>query len=164
MNALNRFDGKTTTELKEALPLAAEPDQAGTLMHACWSEEPRLAVAATWVVKALVESGQGGHLDMPEMFTVLETADHWEVQLHLLQIVQYAPEAAVDQVAAVRRLLGAKKTLIRVWALDAFVRVAGVRGELRDEARAMIAAGLNDKAASMRARCRNLESLHHGDG
>ncbi|MCP5089139.1 MAG: hypothetical protein GY952_20350 [Rhodobacteraceae bacterium] len=159
MNALNRFDGKTTTELKEALPLAAEPDQAVTLMHACWSEEPRLAVAATWVVKALVEEGKGAHLDLAALFAVLESADHWEVQLHLLQVVQYAPEAAVDQVAAVRRLLGAKKTLIRVWALDAFVRIARVRGELRDEARAMVSAGLNDKAASMRARCRNLQGM-----
>ncbi len=156
---LARFDGKTTTELKEALPLAAQSDQADALLRACWSENPRVAVAASWVVKALIESGRAGYLDMPAVFEVLETADHWETQLHLLQIVQHAPEAAVDRVAAVRRRLAAQKTFVRVWALDAFVRIAGVRGELREEARALVEAGMQDKAASMRARCRNLQSL-----
>ena len=158
-NALARFDGTHTAELKEAVEVArAAPE--GALEAAC--SEAGLAVAATWVVKALLEQGAAERLDLEAVFATLPMVSEWEAQLHLLQAVQYAPFAAVDQSGAVEALLDAKKTLVRVWALDAFVRIAGERVALREQAKARVEAALVGSAASLRARARALDGICAG--
>ena len=85
--------------------------------------------------------------------------DRWETALHLLQIVQYAPDVALQQIGAIRRLMGHSKALVRVWALDAFVRLALVEDIYLPEARVLVEKALKGEAPSTRARARALNKL-----
>lgn len=152
-DALAEFDGTHTAPLIAALDVARA--DTGALVRLCGDAD--VAVAATWVVKALVERGDA--VDLGPVFDGLAGQADWAAQLHILQCVQYAPDAAVGQVDVIRALRGAKKALVQVWALDAFVRVADVAPELRDEASAAVATAISAKAASLRARARALKEV-----
>ncbi|WGI22560.1 hypothetical protein [Amylibacter sp. IMCC11727] len=154
--ALERFDGTHTAELVGAMDMA-RADVAG-LVALCF--DPDVAVAATWLVKALVEQGTDVTLD--HVFASLQAQTEWAAQLHILQCVQFAPMAAVAHVDAVRDLMGADKALVRVWALDAFVRIAQCAPKFRKDAKGFVEAALAAKAASLRARARNLKVVCAG--
>ncbi len=151
--ALARFDGVHTDALKAAMPSARE-DRVG-LVAACFEAE--LEVAATWVVKAFFEAGESEGLT--GVVGALPGAQNWAAQLHILQCVRFLPEAAVPVVGAIRPLLSSKRALVRVWALDAFVRVAEVRAELRLEAKGLVEEALEGGGASLRARARDLNVI-----
>ena len=154
--ALEQFDGTRTA------PLVAAKNEARSdldgLVALC--DDSVVAVAATWLVKALVEDGAA--IDLEQGFATLGRQTEWAAQLHLLQCVQHAPQKAVPQVAAIRELLTADKALVRVWALDAFVRIAEITPELRAETRGLVATALDAKAASLRARARDLKVICAG--
>lgn len=151
--ALARFDGKHTESLREAAQIAAESQCRG-LVEACF--DPDLTVAATWVVKHLVETNQAKHIDLTRAIQALP-GNRWpDAQLHLLQMVQHAPAACLGQTTQIRALLDAKKTLVRVWALDAFVRLATLQPVIQTEAKVLVKAAVLDERASMRARARDL--------
>lgn len=152
LEAFAAFDGKHVEPLKNAAGAVSNGD-ADALVDACVGVN---AVAATWIVKSLLKNDKAAGLDMHRVFAALGQSDGWEPVLHLLQSVQFAPDAAVAEVFAIRKLLAHSKTLVRVWALDAFVRVAIVEPEFLSEARALVTDALNGKAASLRARARAL--------
>lgn len=153
--AFAEFDGKHADPLRSA---AAEFDEsdAAELAAECHGE---YAVAATWVVKALLGEDRATSLDMNRVFAALRNKNHWETILHLLQSVQHAPEPALAHVFTIRGLLDHQKTLVRVWALDAFVRVAQVDGNFLPEARRLVDSALNTGAASKRARAKALRRV-----
>ena len=152
--ALGAFDGQHVGPLKAAVE-EFEDGHAGTLMSACESDDARRAVAASWMIKALSESGRVTPFDWSRIWRVLETSPDWECALHLLQTVQHAPHGPTyDQV---QPWLDHKRTLLRVWALDALVHVAGREPRYVDEARARVRGALADGPASLRARARALE-------
>lgn len=153
--ALMAFDGVHTAPLVAAKDVA-RADLDG-LVALC--DDADCAVAATWVVKALAEEGVA--VDLRGVIATLGRQTHWAAQLHVLQSVRFAPDA-VENVEDIRDLLNAKKALVRVWALDAFVRVADLRADLREEARALVSAALAGKAASLRARARDLKVICAG--
>lgn len=152
--AIHGFDG-TTQELRAAAEAFQAPD-AEILSSYLSSTVDRHRIAASWIAKSLIENGRGDFLELPEIFARLEQETAWEVQLHLLQSVQYAPDAALPQNDTLMGLLDHPKTLVAVWALDTWVRVALVRGDSLHMARSRVDAALSDPRASMRARARHL--------
>ena len=154
--ALSEFDGKHVARLRAVVD-AFDPAQAERLMRVCENGVARETVAASWVIKAVGERGNADAFDWPRLFRVLETAPDWECALHLLQSVQHVADGPTD--AQIRPWLDHTRLLVRVWALDAFVRLALHDDALRDEARARIATAQADGPASLRARARALEKL-----
>lgn len=104
-------------------------------------------VAASWVLKARAEKGGLDEAIARSVFEALPQLSEPDAILHALQMVQFAP---VADPALIRPFLTAKRTLHRVWALDALSRVAPV------EAAPIIEAALDDPSAAMRARARAL--------
>lgn len=153
--AFSAFDGKHVEPLKSAVAVFSN-DDADVLVDACVGVN---AVAATWIVKSLLESDLAAGLDMHRVFSALGQSDGWEPALHLLQSVQFAPDAAASEVFAIRKLMAHPKTLVRVWALDAFVRVAIAEPEFLSEAKTLVMDALSGKAASLRARARALAGV-----
>jgi hypothetical protein len=149
------FDGKDTTPLHAAIPRASKDPQL--LVESCSYGDSE--VAASWVLKALVEQEGVERFDMETAFAALHTKAEWQTNLHLLQLVKYAPEAATKYVAIVRDLMSADKVLVRVWALDAFVRIAGVAPEFRQQAAGAVEGALGKTPASLRARARVLKVI-----
>lgn len=151
--ALEEFDGTRVEPLLRAVPEAK--GNLGALV--CYCADPRLAVGATWLVKHLAEAGED--VDFHGVFQTLGAQDHWAAQLHILQIVQYRPELALAATVQVRALLDAKKVLVRVWALDAFVRIADLDADLRKEGKARVTEAMGATSASLRARAKNLNVI-----
>lgn len=139
--ALYAFDGKRVGGLK-TLVNADVPD-ADLLALLPGPHE----IAATWVLKARLDAGLLGEAAQKAIFAHLRHLTEPDAILHLLQMVQHAPFASVDDV---RPFLTHKRTLVRVWALDALARLAP------DEAAPLIEAALDDPSAAMRARARAL--------
>ena len=155
IQAILAFDGTDIAELKSAFAGFSETD-AFALAELCESPDANVSVAATWVVKALCEAGSGSQLDLPRIFAALPDAPDWQAALHLLQSVQFAPHAAASQESAILAHLEHDKTLVRVWALDAFCRLADSNLELASKARDKVNQALDDPKASVRARARHL--------
>ena len=134
----------------------SQSGQAELLVEACHGPD---AMAATWIVKALLEQERAATLDLGIVFTALRGEMRWEALLHLLQIVQHAPDAAMSEVFVIRGYLDHPKTLIMVWALDAFVRLALVDHTFLPEAHKLVEDAVVAKAASLRSRGRALQAL-----
>lgn len=153
--ALAEFDGRHAASLRR---VAADFDDqnAAELIRLCQSE---YSVAATWVVKVLLEAGRARAIDLEQVFGTLDVDALWEASLHVLQMVHLAPDAALAQVFTIRALLTHPKTLVRVWAMDAFVHVALAEPVYLPDARAIVARVGDQDPAFMRARARHLQDL-----
>ncbi len=158
IEAVLSFDGKHVDDLNSAARNFA-PSDGPVLIELCSSGESAHRVAATWIVKAVLETGGAAPLDLPAFFARLDVETDWEALLHLLQSVQHAPEAASARRAAVRNLLDHKKALVAVWALDAFVRIGLETGDGLEDARQRVETSLTYGKAAMRARARHLAPL-----
>ena len=158
IEAVLSFDGKHVDDLRAAAR-SFTPSDGPVLIELCSSGESAHRVAATWIVKAVLEQGSDASLDLPDFFARLDVETDWEALLHTLQSVQHAPVAASANRAAVRTLLDHKKALVAVWAHDAFVRIALETGDGLAEARQRVEAALVHEKASMRARARHLAPL-----
>lgn len=148
--ALHAFDGKRVAGLRSLVH--SNVTDAALLAELPGSHE----IAASWVLKARGEEGLLGEDTKDRLFDCLPELSEPDAILHLLQMVQHArpaPEAAGALAAAIGPFLTHKRTLLRVWALDAMARVAP------DEAAPLIEAALHDDSAAMRARARALQSL-----
>ncbi len=146
--ALAGFDGRRVAPLKAISQRALSPGAIETLLDNVPGENE---IGATWVFKALAEANFLPDRACTHTFAALPRLSEPDAILHVLQMVQYAPEVARDQVEAFRRLLGHRRTLVRVWAMDAAVRTA-----VPEEAERLIRAGLADPSKAMLARARRL--------
>ncbi|MEM7753580.1 MAG: hypothetical protein AAF230_09215 [Pseudomonadota bacterium] len=158
IEAILSFDGTHVAELKAAVS-GYDASEAPALIDFCESDNLGHRVAATWIVKGLLEMGAVTGLDLARVFDRLNHENAWEPLLHLLQSVQHADDAALPYRDAIRRCLAHEKTLVRVWALDALVRIALAHDAERADAREAVDAALSDPKASMRARARKLAPL-----
>ncbi|MEM9787055.1 MAG: HEAT repeat domain-containing protein [Pseudomonadota bacterium] len=138
------WDGKTTAQLVAVTDSLSPQDYPG-LLTACRSHDAVTARAASWVLKAAYERGA----DIPFPADLLAKDVHWEVVLHLLQSVQHVVVDLPTELIA--PYLTHAKPMVRAWALDAYVRLGAPDGS--DVLERMAA----DKAASVRARARNLQ-------
>lgn len=139
--ALYAFDGKRVAGLR-TLARSDTPDEA-LLAELPGDHE----VGASWVLKARAEAGALEEETGKALFDCLPKLTQPDAILHVLQMVQHAPAAAPD---VIKPYLMHKRTLLRVWALDALARVAP------NEAVPLVQAALDDPSAAMRARARAL--------
>ena len=169
--ALRDYDGRDTKFLKAlADQYAASADYVDCLIN-CYDAEPTtIADGATWLFLAWLRSdggggegdGEGG-LTSPQvdaMLAKLPALSSWGAQLHICQSARLFPidaDQALVLAEWLRPLLAAKKPFVRAWSLDAFLHVCTLLPSHAGEGRMALEAGLNDPAASVRARARNLE-------
>lgn len=157
--AVFSFDGKHVGDLKAALGAGFDAGEVDLLLDWCTHAEPSVPVAASWLLRGALEGGM--ELSKPQLLRYCAAANafsHWEPQLHFLQSVQFfgddrdVAEAALGVAESLR---DAKKTLVQVWAMDACVRLLVAKGDV-DAAQGLVDVALGHKAASYRARARNL--------
>lgn len=145
--ALYAFDGKRVAGLR-ALVSSNMPDSA-FLAELPGAHE----IAASWVLKARAEAGGLSEEAKASLYDCLPDLTEPDAILHLLQMVQYASPARPTSAEMIRPFLTHKRTLLRVWALDAMARVAPA------DAAPLVEAALQDESAAMRARARALQGL-----
>lgn len=156
-DAIHAFDGRTDDLKAAARGFGAA--EVGALSDYLDSSVVAHRVAASWIARAVIERGRGDLLDLPSFFGRLKGETDWQVLLHILQSVQFAPNAAVTHSGRIEELVNHPKTLVAVWALDAKVRIALVSGKGMVEARSLVETALSHPKASCRARARHLAPL-----
>ena len=161
LEAISAFDGKRVAPLEafcdEAIfdePLLRE------LVEICVHGETRQVTAASWI---LLQFARQNDKLVPELSKDLcrafcESQD-WEPQLHMLQAFSlFQLETEERELAAqrCRELSAAENKLVRAWSLYGLVCIAKEDPAFRDEAQKLCEQGLDDPAASVRARARRL--------
>lgn len=169
-DALAAYDGRNTADLRSIQSrLGNEAGYLTALIDLAASPQGAVADGATWL---LLDGLKKGATPSPDDVTRLlgklaELTDlaSWGAQLHICQSVRLLPlEAAkaakaaqVEPLAAfLGPLLTAPKPFLRAWSLDALVHLATIDPTLKPQAREALAAAQQDKAASVKARARNL--------
>jgi hypothetical protein len=173
MQQLAAFDGRHTAPLEAlAASLEASPRAIGRLLDVLEAtDEPRLEVAATWVVLALCKGEDGVRLSAGEasrLAAALAAVEPWEAALHILQTLAMVDLATVLSPAerkglasAALRLSGAgqKKPFVRAWSLSVLARVApGLPRAGREAVAAAVRAEEASGPASVRARVRQMRA------
>ena len=124
--------------------------------------EPVISEGATWIIKAELERGQTlSPQDVLQLASRLDHVTAWQAQLHICQSLRHVavPEEAVSVLEEwLTALLNAPRPFLRAWAVDGLCRLRGASVETD----ALLEKMGEDKAASVRARVRNLKRSFGG--
>ncbi|NQY96906.1 MAG: hypothetical protein HRT82_07070 [Henriciella sp.] len=159
--ALLEFDGKALSYLSEtSLRFKQAPDYLETLVGLAGDRAAHIDNGATWLIKDHLEKGgaQAPELVAP-LLKQLTTEPSWPAALHILQSVRRVDLTGARDTAAfdaMKAYADHPRPFLRAWAMDAMWRMAHAFPDLQADARRAIGTGLNDKAASVRARARQL--------
>ncbi|GJL95595.1 MAG: hypothetical protein DHS20C05_20000 [Hyphococcus sp.] len=155
------FDGRAISILSQAIARHHdEPEFLDVIISLSADPEDYLADGATWIIK--------DHLDKGGVLTASQTnkfvsqaikTESWAANLHVCQSVQHlsvSEKAAKELAPWLGILLEHKRPFLRAWSMDALSAIAKAHPEYEKKAKAAIKAGLEDSAASVRARAKNL--------
>lgn len=162
IESLREFDGKRTGVLEElSAKLPRNDDSVAQLVAIARRKEERLQVGATWIMKKWVEQGMSAPENLAAKVTqLLKSASHWEVRLHLLQMLVSLPipTRSVNTLATrLPDLLASDNKLVRAWSLSVFAVIADQSEKLRADFLAKLRVAEKDEAASVRARIRRIQ-------
>ena len=158
-NALEAYDGKSPAILSE---ISAQHQNRASLMSdlvtLALDAEQDISEGATWVIKALLDQKKTlSEEDVSRLIKGLDGVTAWQAQLHICQCIAHIsvpPKATPGLETWLRALLDAQRPFVRAWALDALCRLLGASSKTRFLLNQME----SDKAASVRARVRNLRA------
>ena len=162
-NALAEFDGRALTIVSEAgAKFSDREDYLDSLVTLCCEGGKGTSVGATWLLKSYLDGG--GELPADQIsrwISQIEEMQNWMAQLLLCQSIQYLTVCSKDAdrlVKWLQPLLNHKRPFLRAWSLDALFRISVQYPELDDMVKLTLHSGLEDPAASVRARARNLKN------
>ena len=157
---LEQVDGAHVAALTTiAEQLEADAATLNALCQLALSEERKLQVGATWLLKHYADSGVKLEANSSAQLMKLLARDaHWEARLHILQMLPgltIAPEQRGELWSLLLTQAKDRRKFIRAWALGGLATVANERESCRPEAITRLR-GAQDEAASVRARIRQL--------
>lgn len=123
-------------------------------------KEENIQTGATWLLKRLAENHvrfKSEHLIA--LFGSLSELTHWLSKLHVCQMLQYVtiPEESERNVTwFLERNLWDENKFLRAWSYNGFYELARQHGEYIAYALEQLERGEADKAASVKARIRNI--------
>lgn len=151
------WDGQSATRIS-AIFERYKADKGFASALARLMESPSHQRGSTWLLKRFLESGAraGGGLS-GLVYARLAHLDDWEAVLHVLQSMSHLPisERAAPGVASFLRVnLKHPRSFVRAWAYNGLYLLGKQHEAHRKKAQALLAAGLRDDAASVKARIR----------
>lgn len=160
--ALLEFDGRNTKLLeviRDSYSDAEAPiDEA---LELCGSNDEIAQVGATWLLRAWLErdpSCEATHAT--KLARCLEALISHHAVLHVCQSIGALKisrgKSAETYATFLRQGLGHRRPFIRAWATDGLTRLAEQHPTYAAEAEEAVARALEDGAASVRARARNI--------
>lgn len=163
------FDGKHTEVLERVAVSVAEHPRAIQRLAMIAEKGPDgpIAVAATWVILALLRDRRDTSVDRSvalRLVRVLEHAGHWETRLHVLQTlgqVELAGLLTPSQLRELATMLKAtakdSKPLVRAWSLNLLGLIGGrLPPDLQSQIGRLITQAEERDSASIKARIRRL--------
>ncbi|MEM9440715.1 MAG: hypothetical protein AAGA73_09750 [Pseudomonadota bacterium] len=159
------FDGKNVTVLsKIAVRYGDRLDYVDGLLATADDPEGHRSDGATWLIKAYLDAG--GELTKPQfemLVSKLGALKTWASQLHVCQLVRHLRPNEQQANTIVRWLipiLAHDRPFLRAWSLDALCHASAQHSAYADRAMESLNAAMEDPAASVRARARNLRKSH----
>lgn len=156
---IKQWDGKSTEYLEEIYLSFSRKDKLLDFLIDYLSEESS-EVASTWLIKHYLQ--QEGEVSQRQSSQILNhcSADcHWQSQLHFLQLLSYLVIAKSDckkVEAFIRHSLTSDNKFVRAWAYNGFDVLATQFSQYRQEVDEFMRMALQDEAASVKARIRNI--------
>lgn len=165
LESLRSFDGKKTQVLEGlATSLPREPATVAWLFEQLKLREVRVQIGVTWILNRWSQEGTlVGELEWSTIRKCLEQNAHWEISLHLLQLLSRTPldQAVAKRLgAAMERLTEDENKMVRAWACSAFAAAAEAYGPFREACLQRLAAGEVDQAAAVKARIRQIRKQY----
>ncbi len=159
--AIREFDGKHTLPLEQInTELPRNADSLKQLLVLALHDEIKIQIGATWILKQWHDSGEPLVEHSTEaLVKALKATSHWEVQLHLLQIlsqIQIPPNLFRVLKKRLQTLIGADNKFVRAWTLSAVATMANQKDSYRDDAIALLEQAEQDGSAAVRARVRQV--------
>jgi|RhiMetdeSRZDD1v2_1073273.scaffolds.fasta_scaffold215840_2 hypothetical protein len=158
---LESFDGKHTDVLDRILSKHRRTNSLiESLVLLMADQQSSVQTGATWLLKVLAENDaefKSKHLIA--IFGSLSELTHWLSKLHICQMLQYVSiprESERSVVWFLERNLYDENKFLRAWAYNGFYELARQRNEYFDYAIEQLEHGETDKAASVKARIRNV--------
>ena len=158
--ALEGFDGNAVSYLSELQhSLKDTPGFLDDAIALLADEAPLIQRGTSWLIRYAEPA-----LSEPDIANVshhLSGITDWQAALHLLQLAALSDTLPPPDSWATfaRTYLGHKRPFLRAWSIAALCKVATTTPELRAEAESARQSALNDPAASVRARARNIVPL-----
>lgn len=122
--------------------------------------EENVSDGATRIVKLHIDDG--GSLSTQQTTALIQRFSNftsWAAQLHICQIasrLNFSSSQAAVLASSLAPLISHQRPFLRAWALDALCAVARVNSRFNEQALEALTAAENDKAASVRARAKNI--------
>ncbi len=160
-------DGSNVSCLSEARAACrSDPAFHDTLAALSFDARPKIAEAATWILKAETEDGLTIASSCVELIAdALDAIPSWQAQLHICQAIEgfeCTAQHAEKFTSWAEGLADHPRPFLRAWSLSARVFLAQQFPELRKASRLALRGAAQDPAASVRARARQLTQKYHG--
>ena len=159
---LESFDGKHTDVLERILSRHRPTNsliEALVLLVA--DQEPNIQAGATWLLKRLADNHvQFKKAHLIALFGSLSELTHWLSKLHVCQMLPYLmipKESESSLIWFLERNLYDENKFLRAWSYNGFYELARQHNEYIDYAIEQLERGETDKAASVKARIRNIQ-------
>lgn len=158
---LERYDGADTTPLNAAFASFGSDDGfIADLIALCQSENATVVEGASWLLKhALERKAVVAPPLVNRVIGALPDLPTWQVKLHFAQSLPYLdiPDTKAKKVFEwTKGLADHPRPFLRAWGLNALVHLAEQHPAYAASAAEARAQAEGDKAASVRARARNL--------
>lgn len=156
---LTDWDGKAVDALQAIYDChSLEADFGSALVELL--SDPASERGASWLFKQyLAEGNVLAASDVKRIFQVLSQVREWETALHLLQSLSYLTigKRHIKQVESfLRHCLASDNKFVRAWAYNGFYELALQHPQFKAETDELLAQALEDEAASVKARVRNI--------
>lgn len=158
---LLKFDGRAVSLLSETrIACSSLPGYLDDLAALCFDPRKYVSDGATWIIKAELDDGVKLPPDATECIVAsLGRIQSWQAALHLCQSVEklsLSPAQAKRFVDWAKTYANHSRPFVRAWSLHARVVLRHKVPEFGQEVRRDLQAAEVDKAASVRARVRQL--------
>lgn len=159
---ISNFDGVNVSTLSEArVKFKDAPNYLDDLVRLCFDERSNISDGATWILKAELEEGRELSAELTQKIaTSLDKLSSWQAQLHLCQLAEYltlTPHLAERFITWARAFSDHPRPFLRAWAITVRYNLGTQFADYNKETERAICDAKHDKAASVRARIRQLE-------
>lgn len=162
--AIAACDSKSTSELQEVF------EQHETLVDlipnlAKFSEDPKLEIAATWLIKRAVDKGHRPDSETEaRILRLLPVAHTWQARLHVLQCIPkltISKAVQTDIARTLYRLSKDRNNFIRAWAYSGLFYLSEQHRQHRARVDSILHRARQSESPAVKARLRNLPSRDH---
>lgn len=126
---------------------------------------PALQDGASWLLKKHLEcSGTLAQKQTDALLAMLPQFQQWQTCLHILQSFEYFTVATKNLQTTelfLRRCLADNNKFVRAWAYHGFYHLQRQYPQYSEEVKSFFAMAINDEAASVKARIRNIAKKNH---